>query len=106
MLRKTPQDALLFEFGCYYIADEFPWQGPFQTWARDSAERLANLVEKEEVAALVSLLLEMAGNRRHPMVFALEQETHIDWSEDDRFWQVFADLVTLIAAALSSTRTS
>jgi hypothetical protein len=104
MLKKTPTDALIFEFGCYYIADEFPWQDPLQTGARQSAQRLEYWVEEREIPELISLLSEMAGNRRHPMVIALERETLIDWGEDDGAWQVFAELVTLIAEALTDRR--
>lgn len=95
-------DAVKREFGLYYLADELPHPLPqgLSSYYEGSARRLRAAVGDVGVRSLTDLLRAMRENPTHPVVRAIEDDTHFEWTEDQDTWSAFRQLIDGITAHL------
>lgn len=99
----SAQDALLDEFGCYWLGDEIP-DVRYVSLMRE-ADRAAGRVVRhhgKRASELATLLREMAANRSHPLFEPIAEGTLIWWTDDDASWAKFQQVAHRIADRITA----
>ena len=94
----SPQDALLDEFGCYWLGDEIP--DVRSVSLMPEAARAAGRVlrqHRERASEVAVLLRELAADRSHPLFGPIAEGTLISWTDDDASWAKFQQVAHRIA---------
>lgn len=101
---KAPEEILLDEFGCYYLADEIGVGQQFLSrldeFASDSAVRLVEEAGPSGIGGVVELLERLRDERSHPLHDAIAAASLICWNEDDYMLGIFRQFVDALVAKL------
>lgn len=99
----SPQEALIQEFGTYYLADELmaDWAKSLERWAWDSARRLIRRIGDAQAPDLIALLTAAQDDPEHPLVQTLCDETLVAWTDEPQEWHELQQLLETIAADLA-----
>jgi len=98
------------EFSSYYLLDELPvWneeniEKVIPEMAAESAARLLTRIDNSQVENMVSVLLELRNNRKHPLLNKIIDGTLMGWNDSEENWRVFQTIVDSIIANLRSQR--